>query len=122
MPTAYGASQYKQTDVITASPIHLVVMAYDMAITACEKQDFDTSVKAISALRDALDYDYPDVAGGLLSLYNYCLDSIRVKDFEAAKHVLVELRDAWTTVEKRLNTSSSVEIEEVNKNPTKATA
>lgn len=111
MPKAYGASQYKQQDVLGASPIRLVVMAYDLAIKGCETQDFETAVKAVSALRDALDYDYAEVAGGLLALYNYCLECIRGRDYDAAKKILVELRDAWAVVEKRLNTSSSVQIE-----------
>ncbi|NPV87550.1 MAG: flagellar protein FliS [Anaerolineae bacterium] len=112
MPTAYGASQYKQADVMNASPIRLVVMAYDLAITSCEREDFETAVKAIIALRDALDYDYPEVAGGLLALYNYLLDQLRARDFVQVKNLLSELREAWATVEKRMNTSS-IEIAQV---------
>jgi flagellin-specific chaperone FliS len=122
MTNAYGASKYRQTDVLNATPVHLVVMAYDLAITACEKQNMETSIKAISALRDALDYDYPEVAGGLLSLYNYCLESIRGGDYDSAKHVMTELRDAWVTVEKRLNTSTAIIVEEIGQNSTEAAA
>jgi flagellin-specific chaperone FliS len=111
MPKAYGANQYRQQEVLGASPIRLVVMAYDLAIKSCETQDITTAIKAVSALRDALDYDYAEVAGGLLALYNYCLDCIRNREYDAAKKVLVELRDAWSTVEKRLNTTNSIQIE-----------
>ena len=113
MRTAYGASEYKKQDVLSASPIHLVVMAYDLAIRSCVSQDFETAIKAITALRDALDYDYPEASGGLLALYNWCLDCVRQREFDAAKKVLEELRDAWSTVEKRLNTSTSISITQV---------
>jgi flagellin-specific chaperone FliS len=100
---AYGAQEYRTQDVMGASPIHLVVMAYDVAINACEQQDFSRAIKAISLLRDALNFDYPDAAVGLFRLYNWCLDCIREGEYAQALHTLRELRDAWATVEKRLS-------------------
>lgn len=100
---AYGMQEYRNQDVMGASPIHLVVMAYDVAINACEQQDMARSTKAISLLRDALNFDYPDAAVGLFRLYNWCLDCIRQGDFASAMSTLKELRDAWQTVEKRLS-------------------
>jgi flagellin-specific chaperone FliS len=102
--------QYRQHDVMGASPIRLVVMAYDLAIRACDQKDFPTAIKAISALRDALDYNYAEVAAGLLRLYNWSLDCIRQGDYESAKRTLVELRDAWATVEKTLNAPTEVRM------------
>jgi flagellin-specific chaperone FliS len=86
-----------------ASPIHLVVMAYDLAITACEKQDFARATKAISVLRDALNFDYAEASVGLFRLYQWCLDCIRQGDYHSALTTLRELREAWSTVEKRLS-------------------
>jgi flagellin-specific chaperone FliS len=103
MQMAYGALQYKQQDVESASPVRLVVMAYDMAIRACDQNDFETGYKAVVALRNSLDLDYPEFVVGLLRLYQWVIDSMREKDFDTAKSVLVELRDSWSTVEKRLN-------------------
>ena len=100
---AYGTQEYRNQDVLGASPIHLVVMAYDVAISACEQGDLARSTKAISLLRDALNFDYPDAAVGLFRLYNWCLDSIRQGDYASAMHTLRELREAWQTVEKRLS-------------------
>ncbi len=97
----YGTQQYRQQDVMGASPIHLVVMAYDVAIAACEKQDFSRATKAITILRDALNFDYAEVAVGLFRLYQWCLDCIRQGDYGAALQTLRELREAWATVEKR---------------------
>ena len=113
MPTAYGASQYKKMDVENASPVRLVVMAYDLAIKACDQKDFETAAKAIMALQNALDFDYVEVAGGLLALYQWVLESLRARDFESAKHTLSELREAWATVEKRLNSGGGIEVTQV---------
>jgi flagellin-specific chaperone FliS len=113
MPTAYGASQYKKTDVESASPVRLVVMAYDLAIKSCDQKDFETAAKAVMALQRALDFDYAEVAGGLLALYEWVMECLRAKDFDTARHTLMELREAWATVEKRLNSGSGIEVTQV---------
>ncbi len=95
--------EYRTQDVVGATPIRLVVMAYDLAIRSCEKEDFAKATQAISALRDALDFDYPEVSVGLFRLYQYCLDCIRNGDYKNAISVLIELREAWSCVEKRLS-------------------
>ena len=98
-----GGSEYKKNEVLGASPLRLVIMAYDLAIKACDQKDVATAVKAISALRDSLDFEYAETAFSLLSLYQWCVDCIAEGDFLAAKNTLVELRDAWATVERNLN-------------------
>ncbi len=39
----------------------------------------------------------------LLSLYNWCLDCIRKQEYKQAKQTLVELREAWITIENQMN-------------------
>ncbi len=68
MQMAYGALQYRQQDVESASPVRLVVMAYDMAIRACDQKDFETGYKAVVALRNSLDLNYPEFVAGLIQL------------------------------------------------------
>lgn len=94
--------KYKQQDVMNASPLRLVIMTYDLAIHACEQQDFAKAIRTISALRDTLDMDYPDVAVGLFRLYQWCLDCIRKSDYASAVATLKELRDAWATTERTI--------------------
>ena len=101
--TYYQKQEYRQQDVMQASPIRLVVMAYDLGINACEKEDFVKATKAISVLRDALNFDYPEVSTGLFRLYQWCLDCIRLGDFKSAQTTLKELREAWVTAEKNLS-------------------
>jgi flagellin-specific chaperone FliS len=95
-------NQYRQQDVMNASPLRLVIMTYDLAIRSCEQQDFAKSIKTISALRDALDMDYPEVAAGLFRLYQWCLDCIRKGDYTSAITTLTELRGAWLTTEEKI--------------------
>lgn len=100
MHPATHYKKYQQQDVMNASPLRLVIMTYDLAIRACEAQDFAKATKTISALRDTLDLDYPDVAVGLFRLYQWCLDCIRKNDFASAITTLTELRGAWAATEK----------------------
>jgi flagellin-specific chaperone FliS len=95
-------SQYRNQDVMGASPLRLVIMTYDLAIRSCEKKDFTKSVTTISALRDALDLDYPEVSMGLFRLYQWCMDSIREGDYESAIRTLTELREAWKMTEQTI--------------------
>ncbi len=100
-------SQYRQQEVMGASPLHLVVMAYDLAILACEQENFEKAVKTISVLRDALDFDYPEVSLGLFRVYQWCLDAIRKGDYASALSAMRELRDAWRTTEKTLMSNTA---------------
>lgn len=95
-------NRYKQQDVMSASPLRLVIMTYDLAIRACEQKDFEKAIKTISALRDTLDMDYPDVALGLFRLYQWCLDCIRAGDYTSAISTLAELRGAWAQTEQTI--------------------
>jgi flagellin-specific chaperone FliS len=101
--STYQSSQYRQQDVMGATPIHLVVMAYDVAIKACEKKDFEKTAKTIGMLQNALDFDYPEVSMGLFRLYQWCLECIRKGDFGSAASTLMELRAAWRKAELNLS-------------------
>jgi len=103
--TAY--KKYQQQDVMNASPLRLVIMTYDMAIRACEQKDFAKATKTISALRDALDLDYPEVAVGLFRLYQWCLECIRKNDYASALTTLTELRGAWAATEQTITARQS---------------
>ena len=103
----YLRQEYRSQEIMGASPLHLVIMAYDVAIRACYNKDFEKSTRAISLLRDALNFDYPEVAVGLFRVYQWCLDCIRQGDYEAASKALSELRDAWKQTEQNLTEKPS---------------
>ena len=106
----YQHNEYRTQDVMGASPIRLVIMAYNFAITACDQKDFARSTKAITVLRDALNFDYPEVSEGLFRLYQWCLDCIREGNYASAAHTLVELRDAWAIGEKNMQPAASTGV------------
>ena len=111
--SAYRNQEYRQQDVMGASPMRLVVMAYDLAMKACDQKDFEKAVKTISVLRDALDFNYPEISVGLFRIYQWCLDCIRAGDYATAKATLGELREAWAVSEQRLNkpvTTTSIPV------------
>jgi hypothetical protein len=64
----------------------------------------------VSLLRDSLNFDYPEAATGLFRLYQWTLDCIRAGDYPEALKTLRDLRDAWSTVEKRLSASAHVSL------------
>ena len=99
----YSSSpDYNQQEVMMASPVRLVVIAYDMAIKACEREDFNHATKTISALRDALNFEYGEMAVTLYGLYQWCIDCIRREEFQEAEYTLRELRSAWVIAEQQL--------------------
>jgi flagellar protein FliS len=97
--------QYRQQEIISASPLRLVIMTYDLAIRSCEQKDFDKAIQTVSALRDALDLDYPEVSTGLFRLYQWCLDCVRKGDYASAITTLSELRGAWVLTEQKITAS-----------------
>lgn len=99
---AYRAQtlEYREQEILGASPMHLVVMAYDVALLACERRDKNRAMQAITLLRDALNFDYPE-ANNLFSIYQWCLDCLRKDDYAATLQTLRPLREAWATIEKR---------------------
>jgi flagellin-specific chaperone FliS len=107
-----GGHDFQRRDVMGASPIRLVLMAYDLAISACEQEDFNRATKTLSILRDSLGYDYGKVTVGLFSLYQWCLDCIRKEDYQSALIILQELRDAWAKAENKINTITQNKLDQ----------
>lgn len=100
--STYQSSEYRFQEVMGASPLRLVIMSYDVAIQACQQKDFSRATRAISVLRDALNFEYDETAMTLFGLYQWCLDCIRKDDFQEAIDILTDLRDAWQTAEKQM--------------------
>ncbi len=96
---SYQSAEYRYQEVMGASPIRLVVMSYDVAIQACHQKDFSRATRAISVLRDALNFDYDHAAIAFFGLYQWCLDCIRNEDYQTAAETLTDLRDAWVSAE-----------------------
>lgn len=99
--TAYMNNEYRENDVLGASPVRLVGIVYDVAIKASEQGDFVKTTQALSLLRDGLDMDQGEIAVTLFAIYQWCLDCIRKEDFGTALDSLRALRETWSELERQ---------------------
>jgi flagellin-specific chaperone FliS len=88
-------SQYRDQQILSASPMQLLVMVYEQAIVQCEARDPQRASRAITELIGALNFDAGEIATDLFRLYEYCLWEIRRQHFTDAAHILRQLKKAW---------------------------
>ena len=90
-----AANSYRREHLVNLSPVQVIKKLYDTAIFAIKKKDFDLAHRAISQLILGLNFDYQEMADGLLGLYMYSKECIRKGNLAEATTVLEELRSAW---------------------------
>jgi flagellin-specific chaperone FliS len=88
---------YQTQSVKIATPLELVVKLYDLVIQASYKQDEKKVKDILTTLMHGLDFDH-EPAEQLFSLYQYCKELARKKQFEEIREVLGPLRDTWNQV------------------------
>jgi flagellin-specific chaperone FliS len=88
-------SQYRDQQILSASPTQLLIMLYEQAIVQCEARDPQRAGRAITELIGALNFDAGEIATDLFRLYEYCLWEIRRQHFSDAAHILRRLKTAW---------------------------
>ena len=95
--------QYLQTQIMSADPLQLVILTYDVAIAGCRTKNQDKALRAVGELQVALNHDEGgQVAADLFSLYLYCSDLIRNHHFEEAVQILDELRQTWVALRQQV--------------------
>ncbi len=98
-----AAQTYRLNQICSATPLDLLLMAYDAALIGCAQRDLARTAEAVSVLRNALDFSYdPNIAMGLFRLYQYCAELARKGEYDRAAHLLRELRDTWAQVKDRV--------------------
>lgn len=114
------ADAYRKQDVMTASPIDLIIMLYDalkrnllMGKRGINKKDVPLShkhlIKAqqiLTELINSLDMSY-DISNELLELYEFALKNIadanihkKEEPLEPVIEMVESLREAWVTISK----------------------
>ena len=88
-------SSYQSAQVLGASPIQLMLIVYDLAITACGRRDTERARRAITELIAALNFDYQEIAVPLFRLYEYCLSAVNSGKCHEAAKILRPLKGAW---------------------------
>lgn len=117
---AQYAQQYQQTEVLTSSRVHLVVLLYDAAIQSIElsRKAIDTNnlrdkgrflgraISIVGELDSVLDYEQGgDIAKSLHRLYDYMLAELveanaknMSRKLDGPARCLTILREAWRQV------------------------
>jgi len=97
-----AAEIYRTQQINNASPLDLLIMAYDAALIGCNNQNLDRTTRALNELKNALDFSYDaEIALGLHRLYTWCQDLARDNRYDEAARILRELRDAWLQVKQQ---------------------
>lgn len=103
-----GAGYYKTKQILTASPVELTILAYDVALGGCAREDVQKTLQALTVLRTGLDLEAaPDLGHRLYAIYQYCERCVRSRDFETPAKLLHELREAWLEVNRRARESAT---------------
>lgn len=76
----------------------LVLVAYRVGLRALRKKDRRLATRVFSELINGLNFEAGDIAGKLLSLYDYSLRLVREGKYEEAEAILSELHDTWQQV------------------------
>jgi len=86
---------YLKQKIMSASPEQLISYIYDVAISACGREDRMKATMALQELINSLNFEHKEMAGKFFQLYRYILDLIVKGKFEDAKHLLYELKSTW---------------------------
>ena len=119
-PNTAATSRYRQTEVLTTSGVHLIVLLYDSAIQAIElasdgitrrhqpdKARFlGRAVAIVGELSNVLDFERGgEIAKALYRLYDYMLSEFTqanlrndARRLDGPLRCLKEMRGAWHTV------------------------
>jgi len=96
-PSSYkkNVNTYLENQILNSRPEELILKVYDFILLNIKKQNYDKANSGLIELIAALNFDYQDVSLGLFKLYNYCQNQIRKENWNEAKSIIQDLRDAW---------------------------
>lgn len=81
---------------MSSSPEMLVAKMYDLALSACHRDDRSKLRRVLAELISSLNFEKGgEIAGRLNNLYEYCMEESVSGDLNAVIDVLSGLRDAW---------------------------
>jgi flagellin-specific chaperone FliS len=90
-----GIEMYRRQQLEAMTPERLVLVALEQGMRACRQADKARAQRAVVELIGGLNFDYPEQAGGLLSLYDWVLQLLGEDRLEEAAAVIDRLRGAW---------------------------
>jgi flagellin-specific chaperone FliS len=75
-------------------PEELVLVVYEQGIRACRERNARKARRAVQLLINALDFDF-EVAGNLLTLYDWVYRLLREGRYDEAATALEDMRGTW---------------------------
>lgn len=97
-----ATQSYRSNQINSASPLDLILMTYDALLMGCGQRNLDRTTRALSLLRNALDFSFDEeVALGLFRLYQYMAEQARKGEFDEVANLARELRDSWAHVKEQ---------------------
>ena len=85
----------------------LVLLLYDRAIYGCRQNDLEITWGAIRQLINSLNMEVQPISSYLLSIYDYCAELAREKNFDAVATILQDIRDTWSSASMEPKTSEN---------------
>jgi|SRR5690554_1480528 flagellar protein FliS len=96
MSNGFLVRQYQQQAIMSSTPEMLVAKMYDLAISACHRDDRSKLRKVLAELISSLNFEKGgEIAGRLYNLYEYCMEQSVSGDLKPIVDILTGLRDAW---------------------------
>ncbi|MFN8548464.1 MAG: flagellar protein FliS [Candidatus Eisenbacteria bacterium] len=89
---------YRQQQVSGLGTGPLLLLAMDTAVRACRQKRRGLLTRVLGELVAGLDLSRGEIAGNLLTLYEYLLRLAREGQLDEAQSILEELRDTWARV------------------------
>ncbi len=96
-------NEYQRQEILSASPLQLVIKLYDIAIASCFQNDRVRLRKALVELIASLNMDEGgEFSGRLFRLYEFCMDESVSGDLDEVRSILTELRETWNSRKLRI--------------------
>lgn len=88
--------QYQQQAIASSSPEQLILKLYDLGIQCCRQENRSKLRSVLSELIGSLNFEEGgEIAKGLYSLYEYCINESVAGDLDIIRGILSELRVTW---------------------------
>ncbi len=82
-------------NITSLNAVQLLIRTYDIVIAACDQRNGLKACEALSRLKDSLNFDYPEIADALLSLYEHCIREVRRDNYDGVSEIIQELKSPW---------------------------
>lgn len=86
---------YLKQKILSATPEQLTSIAFDIAISACHRNDTAKVNRVISELISTLDFEQGEVALRFFEIYRYVRQCVYRGQTDTAVELLKELRESW---------------------------